>query len=369
MTERLTELLAREADTLDVPSPQAGDILGAGRRLRRRRSARISGIAALALAVVAGGAVLVGTRGGDQTVAPATSPPIQVAWGAADTVYTGTEGHAVEMPEVAQTLYYTSAGILVRTNKDGASDGGAPFHFQLVRADGTTSKLGVTLGEVVPSTDPTEPYLAWATKSGGHLRVVVHDVSTDQDVATVDVPGTFTWGGWAAPPVALSGDLVYVGTNDHTTVVNWRTGQANTTDVLPEHTVPQVAGGRSAIVTGRVRKQRVAVVDVGTGGDLLDVAIGVGDSVRLSPDGRFLLVTKALAAPPVRTTVYDVDSDHSVRLPESAFGYAWSADGQIFSVGIDTLFTCAATTGSCRSSHVPSVGRTLVRYAGIPFES
>ena len=31
-----------------------------------------------------------------------------------------------------QTLYYTSAGLLVRTNKDGASDGGAPFHFALV---------------------------------------------------------------------------------------------------------------------------------------------------------------------------------------------------------------------------------------------
>ena len=71
-----------------------------------------------------------------------------------DTVYLDGGAAAAQMPEVAQTLYYTSAGLLVRTNKTGASDGGAPFHFQLVGADGTAQPLDLTLGEVVPSTDP-----------------------------------------------------------------------------------------------------------------------------------------------------------------------------------------------------------------------
>ena len=36
-----------------------------------------------------------------------------------DTVYLDGGAAEVKMPEVAQTLYYTSAGLLVRTNKTG----------------------------------------------------------------------------------------------------------------------------------------------------------------------------------------------------------------------------------------------------------
>src|SRR3954451_20867705 len=167
MTDRLTSLLHDEVETLDVPPAPATEILGAGRRLRRRRTGTIWASGALVAAVVAGGAVAARSGGDSQAPPPAAPPPAQVAWAQDDTVYVGTDGHPVRMPEVAQTLYYTSAGIVVRTNKDGSSDGGAPFHFRLVKADGTSSKLGVTLGEVVPSTDPTEPYLAWATMTDG----------------------------------------------------------------------------------------------------------------------------------------------------------------------------------------------------------
>jgi hypothetical protein len=275
------------------------------------------------------------------------------------------------MPEVAQTLYYTSAGILVRTNKDGSSDGGAPFHFQLVKADGTTSKLDVTLGDVIPSTDPTQPYLAWATKTGGRIRVVVHDVATDQDVATVDVPGTFTWGGWEAPPVALSGDQVYVGTNGPTTVVNWRTGAASTSDVLPHHTVPEVLGGRIVTTTGEGTKDAQAkVVDAATGRDLLDIPVGRSDQVTLSPDGRFALLVTGALEPPTHITVYDVDATGSVPLPDSARGYGFTSAGDPFDVLGDRLRVCDPTTGHCSDSTVPKVSnRDFVRYAGQAFES
>jgi hypothetical protein len=376
MTDRLATLMHGEVETLDVPPPPAAEILGAGRRLRRRRTRTIWGGAALAVAVVAGGSALVG-MGGDghgatSATQPATQPPpADVAWGAGDTVYVGTDGRPARMPEVAQTLYYTSAGVLVRTNKDGSSDGGAPFHFQLVNADGTATKLDVTLGEVVPSTDPTEPYLAWATKSGGRIQVVVHDVTTDQDVATVDVPGRFDWGGWDAPPVALSGDHVYVGTNDRTAVVDWRTGEATTTDVLPGNQLPQVSGGRSALVAGQGRKDAHAtVVDVTTGRDLLDVPIGPDDSVQISPDGRFLMVTKAALDPPVSVRVYDVATGDSIRLPDSGVGYGWTSAGDLFQVSGNSLTTCPATGGSCSTHTVPPVGKgAFPRYAGTIFES
>ena len=368
MTERLTTLLNREADTFEVPAAPAADILGVGRRLRRRRTGTIWATAAVAVAVVAGGSVLVGTRGDDQAVAPAAPPPVQVAWGAGDTVYVGTDGHAAQLPEVAQTLYYTSAGILVRTNKDGSSDGGAPFHFQLVKADGTTSKLDVTLGEVVPSTDPTQPYLAWATMTDGKIQVVVHDVSTDQDVATVDVPGAFSWGGWAAPPVSLAGDQVYVGTDGPTTVVNWRTGEATSSTVLPENYFPEVHGGRTVTVSDRGRQDAHArVVDALTGRTVLDIPIGRTAQVTLSPDGRFAKLGGFLNQKTFQ--VYDVDTGSKVTITGSSFDRGWTFDDGLFTVRRDQLTVCSATTGDCESSTVPAPAGADVRYAGDIYES
>src|SRR3954449_13534890 len=143
MTDRLKSLLHDEVETLDIPPAPATEILGAGRRLRRRRTGTIWASCALAAAVVAGGAVVVGSRDDSQAPLPTAPPPAQVAWAQDDTVYVGTAGHPVRMPEVAQTLYYTSAGILVRTNKDGSSDGGAPFHFELVKGGGVGGVVGV----------------------------------------------------------------------------------------------------------------------------------------------------------------------------------------------------------------------------------
>ena len=376
MTDRLTTLLHSEAETLDVPPAPAAEILGAGRRLRRRRTAMICAGTVLAVALVAGGSVLVGTRGDAHRSAPPVNPPppSQVGWAAGDTVYVGTDGHPAQMPEVAQTLYYTSAGILVRTNKDGSSDGGAPFHFQLVKADGTATKLDVTLGEVVPSTDPREPYLAWATLTDGKIQVVVHDVSTDRDVATVDVPGTFTWAGWEAPPVALSGDQVYVGNDDQTAVVNWRSGQATTTDVLPGNQLPEVSGGHSVVLSGQGRKDAQAeIVDVTTGHDLLDIPIGRFDQVRLSPDGRFAAVLATFAPNPRATPavrVYDVDTGTTASVPSQPGDWGWTSDGGVAQVQGDRLSVCSPTTGDCQVTSVPHLGaHDFPRYAGTIFES
>ena len=368
MTDRLKALLHTEVETLEVPPVPATEILGAGRRLRRRRTGSIWGSAALVVAVVAGGALVARTHDDGQTPLPTTPPPpVQVAWALDDTVYVGVDGHPVLMPEVAQTMYYTSAGVLVRTNKDGASDGGAPFHFQLIKTNGTVSPVDVTLGEVVPSTDPTQPYLAWATQTAGRIQVVVHDVTTDQDVATVDVPGSFTWGGWAAPPVALSGDLVYVGTDDQTAVVNWHTDEATTTEVIKADQLPEVSGGRTVTVSGGAKKPMANVVEVATGRDLLDIPISLGEQVTLSPDGRYAAADVISPGHPIQ--VYDVATGASTTILGPPGGIGWTSDGSFFHVEDKRLSLCSPTTGACHRTPVPDVGDGFVRYSGLAYES
>ncbi len=88
---------------------------------------------------------------------------------------------------------------------------------------------------------------------------------TDRNVAVVAVPGTFDWGGWIAPPVALVGSRVYVGTNDQTEVVNWRTGLARRSATVPGSQFPDVHGNL-AVVEGA---QSTRVVDVASGKVLL----------------------------------------------------------------------------------------------------
>jgi hypothetical protein len=357
MTDRLATLMRSEVDALDVPNPPALEILTAGRRIRRRSTAQRRSAIALAAVVVAGATAVALHGGGTDQAAPAVAQPTPLtAYAVDDTVYLD-DAITATMPEVAQTLYYTSAGVLVRTNKDGSSDGGAPFHFELVEPDGTTTKLGVTLGDVAPSVDPAQPYLAWATMTGGRIQVVVHDVTADRDVATVDVPGEFTWGGWEAPPVSLSGDYVYVGTDHKTQVVNWHTGDATTTDAVPGSTFPDVHGGYT---TGGGSE---SVVDARTGKTVLDLSAASSD-VRLSPDG-----SHAMGRSAGRTDIYALPSGPTVHLPSGDWG--WSSTGDhVFQVHGSTMTTCITSTGQCHDSSVPPLGSdAFVRYAGMAFES
>ena len=359
MTERLMTLLHSEAEALHVPPVPAAEILGAGRRLRRRRSRTVWATAALAVAVVAGGSMVAAARGDGHRPTPVTAPPSLMAWASGDTVYVGSAGRPAQMPEVAQTLYYTSAGILVRTNKDGSSDGGAPFHFELVRADGVATKLDLTLGEVVPSTDPAQPYIAWSTMKDGKIQVVVRDVTTDRDVATVDVPGTFSWGGWEAPPVSLSGDQVYVATDHQAEVVDWRTGQTHQSDVVPGSTYLTVSGGHVLIW----KRDTVDVLDADSGKVLFHLDASVNNA-ELSPDGRFAVISQA-----GQDQLHDLATGAISRVPLSTYGWANTGD-QVYRVQGSTLTTCSTSTSKCHDSSVPPVGQnTLIRYAGRPSES
>jgi hypothetical protein len=375
MTERLSALLHEEAARLDVPAPLPGEALVAGRRIRRRRrlAAQAAGVAALAVAIGVGGA-LAGT-GHDSNAdriadTPTTAEAVDLppAYGSGDTLYIGDGARKAVLDEVVQTIYYTSAGYLVRTNATGDSDGGDPFHFVLVTPDGRTSPLDLTLGEVVPSTDAAQPYLAYAeTADSGQVNVVVLDVRTGDQVARVDLSGLMVWhGAWDAPPVALDGNLVYVATKDVTQVVNWRTGEVTSTDLITGY--PSVAGGRSVVSSGN----GVRIVDVASGETLFEPSGQGAWFARLSPDGRYALVFDQVRQR--RAEAYDLDSGTHVLLDGDPSGYGWTVDGNLFSVSPQGVEECAAATGTCTTTPLADGVRLddavyFVRMAGVAYES
>ena len=354
MTDRLSALLHAEADRLDLPMPPVRESLAAGRRIRRRR--RLTQVAAAAAVVATVGAGTALLTGGDTDQLPSDDSRIADSsskgapadlgrvFSLGDTVYLDGGNTRVRTKEYVQAMYYTSAGLLLRTNKDGASDGGAPFHFALLD-QGSVQQLGLTLGEVVPSTDPRAPYLAYADVSDGRTtQVVVHDVTTDEEVARVDLPGEVSpGGGWSAPPVALDGDLVYVGQEAAALVVNWRTGEVSDTDATGAY--PVVQSGFAVDTDGNDTR----VVDVETG----EVAITVPGyaSVKLSPTGRYATLAGETATDGF--DVYDLRAGTKVSVNGQVWDFGWTGGDELYAVTGEGFVDCSPADGTCVRGPLP----------------
>ena len=351
MTERLSALLHDEADVLRIPPPPGDRIVAAGRGLRRRR--RIGyGVAGLALAGIVGTAVGLGLGGaGDEQPDVADDPGTGLrgaTFTVGVTVYLDGGGTTATIDDQAvKSSYVTSAGLLVRHGDNNASDGGGPQRYSLVTRDGTVKDVSVVTEEVVPGVDPSQPYLAYAVVENDVVQVVVHDVSSDQEVARVAVAGARHWGGWSAPPVALSGDLVYVGTDDVTRVVDWRTGAVTESDVV-ETGYPEVHGGRTTVSHGRGAQ----VVDASTGQVLYTAEI---DYPQLSPDGRFVTVQRKDGE---TFEVVDLDSGDSTILEGQPYAYGWTPEDDLARLVDGHVETCSPSTGECATADrsIPTKG-------------
>lgn len=374
MTERLSALLHDEALGLDVPPAPAHDVLSRGRTLRRHRRLR-TGAAALTVVAVVGAGVGFGLAGrggngpdarGIEPAGPSTGHGAVFSLGTT-IYYDGGTRHVSIDDKAIKSTYYTSAGLLVRHGNDNASDGGGPQRFSLVTPDGSVKPVSVVTEETVPGVDPTQPYLAYTEVKGGEVQVVVHDVATDKEVARVAMPGSFTWGGWSGPPVALSGDTVYVGTDDVTRTVDWRTGKIGQTDVVPPG-YPDVAGGR--VVAGS--RGESTVLDVETGKTLLSVPVGRYGYLSLSPDGRMATLA---AADGKSFDVYDVDAGTHVTIQGRSYGYGWTPDGDLVTVRSHHVETCSTSSGDCTtgSVEIPAEGGGVapddLRYGNQTYES
>jgi hypothetical protein len=378
VTERLSTLLHEEAAGLDVPAPAHLAVLARGRRLRRRRRAT-SGVAGLALLALVGSGAVLGVRAldhdGTRTVEPAGPAYLHGgAFAVGSTIHFGDRGdHVADVEGRVKALYYTSAGVLVRTGTDAFTDSAGPSHYDLVTPDGEVSTLDLDLGDRVPATDPDQPYLAYAQKDGSGWAVVVRDVRTDAERSRTHLDGAFTWGGWEAPPVSLSGDSVYVGLDDGAPAVDWRTGEVTTAALPGRSSAPTVAGGHTVVADRR----EVRVIDVATGDILLSVPNRHFPYVDLSPDGRYAKVV--LQDDPAEIErpylgeqdgflVQDLATGERATVESPAFSEGWTPDGHLLRVGRRSVTTCAPMSGQCETT-TGELGGGRIKLGGLSYES
>lgn len=375
MTERLSLLMRQETDHLDVPPADAAAIIGAGRRTRRHRRL-VEGVAALAVVAIVGGLAVALPRLGDHTASdlPAASAAQLEGWAVASgsTVQLGT-GQTVQVHGKVKALYYTSAGVLVRSGAQAITD--APDStYTLVDADGRTTDFALQLGDRVPGTDPRQPYLAYAQKTDDPRvwDVILRDVRTGTVFRTMEVTGAFTWGGWVAPPVSLSGTHVYVGMDRATLDVDWQDSTV-TTSPLPPSFMPTVAGGREVTFDDAANTQ--TIIDAQTGAVLLHLSQDLR-LLWLSPDGAHAIAVSSRTCDDDNhctfdnptAVVYDLATGAHHRFTVGDGSYGWTPDGDLLRVDEDSVDVCDSDTVVCRSTPVEVDGRSL-RLGGTNYES
>ena len=392
MTEtHLSTLLHESATDLTIPDAPAGAIVASAHRARRRRRTTFGGGLALAALAIAGTGLAATHLGTEPTVlAPATAPSND-GWAVAQgsTIHLGT-GATAKVPGQVKAMYYTSAGTLVRVGKTPYTD--APdSNYWLVKPDGSTIDFSLSLGDRKPGTDPTLPYLAYAQKDGdsSHWQVVLRDVRTGKVATTVDITGSFTWGGWNAPPAALSGDHVYVGMDDATLEVDWRTGDVRKATGLDRSRMPTVAGGHE--ITGD--DGDFAIKDAHTGTLLLDlsdkgqapgnrVAVGKNRSFddvwpTLSPDGRYTVLMPTASCNEAGTChfdkptaeAYDLASGKRSTIDLKYGEFGWTPTGRLLEVSNSVVDSCDVATHQCTATKVRLDGSGPIRISGNDNES
>ena len=382
MTERLSTLLHDEAHDLAIPPAPTSAVLTAGRRRVRRRRAAVASVAAAA--VIGGGALVHVADSGPRTpvvLDPATAPAA-TDWAVAQgsTVHLGT-GATVTVPGQVKSLYYTSAGTLLRFGASPYTDGPhtSGSTYWLAHPDGTRTDLHLSLNDRVPGTDPTLPYLAYAVKGDDarHWTVVIRDVRTGDVVRQIPIEGAFTWGGWAAPPVSLSGDHVYVGVDGTLLDVLWRIGRVARTSV-PSH-MPETRGGRE--VVGYDKEGRFEIIDLVTDEVIttltFDPSVGYDRYPHLSPDGTHLLMLPSADCTEAGSCTYDGEPVRVINLTTGAsratsleYGaFGWTATDRLLVVDGTSVKSCDPDTMDCTSTPVTLDGTGPIRVSGNDNES
>jgi hypothetical protein len=356
MTDRLRDLLLQEAETLDVPPSTPAEVLRRGRSVRRRHHAA-NAVAALAVVGVVAGTTVVathdsGARGGERPAdrVDERRADAGATFSVGTTLFYDDATRTAAIPDAAvKSLYYTSAGVLVRHGDNNWSDGGGEQRFSLVAPDGEVSTLDLVTEEIAHTTDPAQPYLAWGEVVDGTLTTVVHDVVTDEEVARWPVPDVE---GARFVTSQLAGEMLFlrVLTEDDASFfeMEWRTGEFAPLD----EEVSDIGGGRA--VVGR------SVIDLATG-DTLWTATASDDADLYGPRTTY------------RTAAVDGDVA-PVRLAEPASQYAWTAGGELYSVAPDAVATCDPLTAACEDRSVDlGVGEQefaeTVRLGGATYES
>lgn len=393
----LTERLHDVARSHPAPAPPIAALADRARRASRRRTALRGGLATVACAGLLGvGLSVLGSNDGDgpsRVLDPATTRAALAesgAWAVGNTVYLGDARYDVGMGGVVRSALYTGDGVLAHVGKDRSGDYEGPTGFVRIDADGTVTKVPVTLRDQVLGQDSQSSLIAWSERAeeGTGWTVSVLDTDTGSVVGTVDVRGdatvgvdrstgrpesssgdlpTFTWAGWRTPPVDVSGDRVLVGLDQATVVYDWRTGEQQDVD-LPGSTVPEVENDR-ILVTGRTG---VEVRDITTGKPVLTRSTPDARAV-LSPDGRVLALdlnrmgvdtqmrwrTVDIASGTERTFTKPPREHRDAEGVWTDHNIGWTANGQLMFVNDGAREVCSPATGECTVHAIPG-GPTAV---------
>ena len=367
MTERLSTLLHDEAGLLDIPVPEAPTVLTRGRTLRRRRRATTALATVAVLAVIGGSvAVALSVTGNDRATDPLPAGGFGStgAFSVGQKLYIG--GQEIDWDEPIKTLYYTSAGVVVRSGAQEATDSAGPSHFTLVGPDGSRTPVEIDAGDRILGFEPDSTHVAYAEPNGPSWDVVVKDVKTGEELGRHTIAGTFTWGGWEAPPVAIDGDWVWVHFDDGWTEVAWADGAirldattANTYEVANGHYADW--NSRNDLWTVRRMSNHTKVVDV---------QLKKGWYAFFSPDGNYLnaFPNDVEEEPAVSTIIYDARTGEQRAVPDASESLGWTPDGHTLEVEDDEIRICGAIDGGC-TTYPYDLGKGSVKVGGTSYES
>ncbi len=221
----LRESLERHLDTVDVPSGDVLSAIRAGSRQRRRRTVLASAGSALALVVVAGAGVAL-LSGDDSDVVPdksryAALGPLDFSKGARAYAAPGDEIHLGGRVFPAEDLEYLDTDAVATSSGVVFFDDGRPM---LLGADGNVVALVDGAldppGDFHPTAkaDSVNPWVAWATRSGGVTTLTVYDLETRAVVSSAEAPCADKCGGLVID--AFDDGLAYVRVGDKTW--SWR---------------------------------------------------------------------------------------------------------------------------------------------------
>jgi hypothetical protein len=256
--------------------------------------------------------------------------------------------------------------VVVRSGDQEDTNSGAST-YTLVTPDGDRIPVDLEVGDRILGFEPDSTHVAYAEPAAGDTwDIVVRDVVTSQELARVGIGGTFTWGGWEAPPVALDGNVVWVHFDDGWTEVTWP-------EVVVEvssdtENVYEVANGHFA--DWNSRRELWTIKEMSDHSTVREIRLDQGWYAFFSPDGRYLQAfpDDVRRIPEVDTKLYDVRTGESRGVPDAAEELGWTPDGHTLEVFSDRVRICEPISGSCRT-HTYDFGDGSVKVGGASYES
>ena len=374
MTERLSTLLHEEATDLDIPVPEVPVVLHRGRGLRRRRRVTTATAVAAVLVLIGGGIATALTISGTdraQDPLPTGSFGSTGAFSVGQRLYLG--GREIAWDEPIKALYYTSAGVVVRSGEEEFTDSAGPSHYTLVAPDGEQTPVEINAGDRILGFEPDSTHVAYAEPDGKAWDVVVQDVVTGEELSRSSVTGTFTWGGWEAPPVALDGDWVWVHFDDGWLEVGWSSAQdprlgSAVRSNEDTRNVHEVANGHYADWNSKTDVWTIR--NMSDYSKVRDIQLEKGWYAFFSPDGNYLRAfpNDVRKEPDVDTIIYDVRTGEQRAVPDASESLGWTPDGHTLEVEGDEIRICAPVGGSC-TTYPYDLGGGSVKVGGTSYES